>query len=134
MLYASGLEFVTAFFGCLYAGIIAVPAYPPRKNQKINRLKSIIEDSKPEVILTTQNISNHAKLIFDEDKILFVPDVAIQQEVLELFTLLQLPVPRKLSLFSIRVIYEKVLYDTFFKIIQSKQTKSEKLEYRLKAI
>ena len=29
MLYAPGIEFVTAFLGCLYAQIIAVPIYPP---------------------------------------------------------------------------------------------------------
>ena len=34
LLYPSGLEFITAFFGCLYAGVIAVPVYPPRRNQK----------------------------------------------------------------------------------------------------
>ena len=28
LLYPSGLDFVAAFFGCLYAGVIAVPAYP----------------------------------------------------------------------------------------------------------
>jgi acyl-CoA synthetase (AMP-forming)/AMP-acid ligase II len=27
--YPSGLDFITAFFGCLYAGVVAVPAYPP---------------------------------------------------------------------------------------------------------
>ncbi|HSU82463.1 MAG TPA: AMP-binding protein, partial [Thermoanaerobaculia bacterium] len=30
LLLPSGLELVAAFFGCLYAGLIAVPAYPPR--------------------------------------------------------------------------------------------------------
>src|SRR5262245_21766011 len=29
LLYPPGLEFITGFFGCLYAGVIAVPAYPP---------------------------------------------------------------------------------------------------------
>src|SRR5579864_5564136 len=29
LLYSPGLDFVAAFFGCLYAGTIAVPAYPP---------------------------------------------------------------------------------------------------------
>lgn len=29
LLYPPGLEYVAAFFGCLYAGVIAVPAYPP---------------------------------------------------------------------------------------------------------
>src|SRR6267378_4373593 len=28
LLYPSDLEFVSAFFGCLYAGFTAVPAYP----------------------------------------------------------------------------------------------------------
>ena len=32
LLYPSGLEFITAFFGCLLAGVVAVPAYPPRRN------------------------------------------------------------------------------------------------------
>jgi acyl-CoA synthetase (AMP-forming)/AMP-acid ligase II len=29
LLFPPGLEFVTAFFGCLFAGMIPVPAYPP---------------------------------------------------------------------------------------------------------
>ncbi|MEO0771185.1 MAG: hypothetical protein AAFY72_17475, partial [Cyanobacteria bacterium J06649_4] len=35
LLYPSGLDFIVAFFGCLYAGIIAVPVYPPRRNQSL---------------------------------------------------------------------------------------------------
>ena len=30
LLYAPGLAFVSAFFGCQYAGVVPVPAYPPR--------------------------------------------------------------------------------------------------------
>src|SRR5688500_11660646 len=33
LLYPPGIEYITAFFGCLYAGVIAVPAYPPRHNR-----------------------------------------------------------------------------------------------------
>src|SRR5258706_15517697 len=33
LLYPPSLEFIAAFFGCLYAGALAVPAYPPRPNQ-----------------------------------------------------------------------------------------------------
>ena len=33
LLFPPGLEFITAFLGCLYAGTIAVPAYPPRKKR-----------------------------------------------------------------------------------------------------
>ncbi|HEY2163863.1 MAG TPA: AMP-binding protein, partial [Gemmatimonadaceae bacterium] len=33
LLYPPGLDFIPAFFGCLYAGVIAVPAYPPQPSQ-----------------------------------------------------------------------------------------------------
>lgn len=44
MMYPAGLEFVAAFYGCLYAGMVAVPAYPPRRNRKLERLQSMIDD------------------------------------------------------------------------------------------
>ena len=52
LLYPSGLEFIVAFFGCMYAGMIAVPAYPPRRNQKRARLEAIIQDAQPSLVLT----------------------------------------------------------------------------------
>lgn len=33
VLYPPGPEYIAAFFGCLYAGAVAVPAYPPRLNR-----------------------------------------------------------------------------------------------------
>lgn len=45
LLYPSGLEFITAFFGCLYAGVVAVPVYPPRRNQNLSRLLSIVDNA-----------------------------------------------------------------------------------------
>jgi acyl-CoA synthetase (AMP-forming)/AMP-acid ligase II len=53
LLYPPGLEFIAAFFGCLYAGVIAVPAYPPRRNQKMTRLQAIVENAQATVVLTT---------------------------------------------------------------------------------
>src|SRR6185369_16352435 len=41
LIYPPGLEYITAFFGCLYAGVIAVPAYLPRMNRLTSRLLSI---------------------------------------------------------------------------------------------
>ena len=54
LLYHSGLEFVTAFFGCLYAGVIAVPAYPPRRNKRSERITLIMKDAAAKAVLTTQ--------------------------------------------------------------------------------
>lgn len=53
LLYPPGLEYIAAFFGCLYAGAVAVPVYPPRLNQNLVRLESIIEDAQPALTLTT---------------------------------------------------------------------------------
>jgi acyl-CoA synthetase (AMP-forming)/AMP-acid ligase II len=53
LLYPPGLEFIEAFLGCLAAGVIAVPAYPPRRNRKAERLQTIAEDAQPRLILTT---------------------------------------------------------------------------------
>ncbi len=45
LMEAPGLGFVTALFGCWYAGAIAVPAYPPRGNRHRQRLEAILKDS-----------------------------------------------------------------------------------------
>ncbi|WP_462160860.1 AMP-binding protein [Pseudoalteromonas maricaloris] len=54
LLYNSGFEFIEAFFACLYAGIIAVPVYPPKKNQNVDRLRAIIEDAGAKGALTSE--------------------------------------------------------------------------------
>jgi acyl carrier protein len=56
LLYPPGLEYVAAFLGCLYAGVIAVPAYPPRLGRPTSRLQAIAADSKATVALTTTHI------------------------------------------------------------------------------
>ncbi|BAZ50023.1 AMP-dependent synthetase and ligase [Nostoc sp. NIES-4103] len=59
LLYQPGLDFITAFFGCLYAGVVAVPAYPPRRNQSLSRLQAIAQDAQAKVVLTsTKLLSN----------------------------------------------------------------------------
>ena len=58
LVYPAGLEYVAAFFGCLYAAAIAVPVYPPRPNRSLDRLESIVNDAQPTVILTTSQIAN----------------------------------------------------------------------------
>jgi acyl-CoA synthetase (AMP-forming)/AMP-acid ligase II len=52
LLYPQSLDFIVAFFGCLYAGIVAIPAYPPRPNQSGLRIQSIAEDAQPRLALT----------------------------------------------------------------------------------
>ncbi|TXS49730.1 non-ribosomal peptide synthetase [Streptomyces sp. OR43] len=54
LLYPSGLDYVAAFFGCLYAGAVAVPAYPPtRQARSLERIAGIIQDCGVDTALTT---------------------------------------------------------------------------------
>jgi acyl-CoA synthetase (AMP-forming)/AMP-acid ligase II/GNAT superfamily N-acetyltransferase/acyl carrier protein len=57
LLYPSGLEFITAFFGCLYAGVVAVPAYPPANRRHVPRVRSILADAEAALVLTTSRLA-----------------------------------------------------------------------------
>jgi acyl-CoA synthetase (AMP-forming)/AMP-acid ligase II/alkylation response protein AidB-like acyl-CoA dehydrogenase len=52
LLYPAGLEFITVYFACLLAGVIAVPATIPHKSRASRRLKALLEDADPALILT----------------------------------------------------------------------------------
>ncbi|WP_346294312.1 amino acid adenylation domain-containing protein [Sphaerothrix gracilis] len=56
LLYPPGLEFIVAFFGCLYAGVIAVPAYPPRQNRRLSRLQAIMVNAQARLALTSASL------------------------------------------------------------------------------
>jgi acyl-CoA synthetase (AMP-forming)/AMP-acid ligase II len=51
-----GLDYISAFYGCLYAGAIAVPVYPPQYYKSFDRIRSIIEDARPRAALTSATI------------------------------------------------------------------------------
>lgn len=54
-----GLDYAVALFACFYAGLIAVPAYPPISGDGDDeRLKHIIDDCTPQVLLTTSVITS----------------------------------------------------------------------------
>ncbi len=56
LLYPSGIEYIQAFFGCLYAHVIAVPTYPPRRNRPNDAFMALIRDSQATVVLTTKAV------------------------------------------------------------------------------
>ena len=70
LLYPPGLEYIAAFFGCLYAEAIPVPAYPPRRNQSLARLQSIVADARVERVLTTGQILSRSEALFSESPFL----------------------------------------------------------------
>src|SRR5438270_11689734 len=68
LVYPPGLAFITAFFGCLYAGVIAVPAYPPqtRARRGLAKLQAIANDIQPSVVLLTSSISTTVEGLFED--------------------------------------------------------------------
>jgi acyl-CoA synthetase (AMP-forming)/AMP-acid ligase II/acyl carrier protein len=66
LLYPPGLAYITAFFGCLYAGIVAVPVYPPKPNRSLSRIQTILADAQPKIALTTQSLCTKLKSKFAE--------------------------------------------------------------------
>jgi acyl-CoA synthetase (AMP-forming)/AMP-acid ligase II len=47
-----GLDYITAFFGCQLAGVVAVPAYPPRNSKHMDRLAAIAGDCGAAAVLS----------------------------------------------------------------------------------
>jgi amino acid adenylation domain-containing protein len=58
LLFPPGLDFIDAFLGCLYAGAVAVPCYPPRPGREQPRLKAILEDAGARFALGTATITS----------------------------------------------------------------------------
>lgn len=67
LLYPPRLDFIAAFFGCLYASVVAVPAYPPRPNQNMARLQAIVSDAQATLALTTASMLDNIKSRFTEN-------------------------------------------------------------------
>ena len=66
LLYPSGLDFVAAFFGCLYAGVTAVPAYPPRRNRNMARIDAIANDAEAKIALTTFDVLERVQTMISD--------------------------------------------------------------------
>lgn len=61
LLYPQGIEVMAAFFGCLYAGVIAIPVPPPdagRLKRTLPRLQEIVKDAEATLVLSTERIIN----------------------------------------------------------------------------
>jgi acyl-CoA synthetase (AMP-forming)/AMP-acid ligase II/7-keto-8-aminopelargonate synthetase-like enzyme/acyl carrier protein len=55
LVYPPGLDFITAFFGCLYANCVAVPTYPPHRHRMLNSFHAIAADAGVRIALSTSS-------------------------------------------------------------------------------
>lgn len=56
-----GFDYIAALFGCMYAGAVAVPAYPPRLGQALARLSGLVRQCKPVVALASEPLSDRMR-------------------------------------------------------------------------
>lgn len=94
LLYPSSLEYPVAFLACLYAGLTAVPAYPPdpgRAKQTLPRVNTIARDSGARLILTTQGLREVSELAReqaeDPDALVCVTTDDVDEEGAEAWTM-----------------------------------------------
>ncbi|MGC7096254.1 fatty acyl-AMP ligase [Amycolatopsis lurida] len=82
----TGLDFLTGFFACAYAGVIGVPVPPPEAGAKqLARLRGIVKDAAPAAILTTAAIAgSEAASEFGSAQLIVVSEV--DEHVAELWT------------------------------------------------
>lgn len=65
LMFDPGPSFAAAFFGCLYAGVVAVPLYPPHRNRGIERVHAVARNCDPAIVLVDHNILARSALCRD---------------------------------------------------------------------
>lgn len=58
LVYPAGLDFIAAYFGCVYAGVLPVPATYPKPRRPLPRLDAIVSDCAPRLVLTHSSVLN----------------------------------------------------------------------------
>lgn len=56
LVFTPGLEFIKAFLGCLYAGVIPVPVNTPTQSSSVDRFEKIVQDAAIGRVLTTAGL------------------------------------------------------------------------------
>ncbi|HVC93235.1 MAG TPA: amino acid adenylation domain-containing protein [Pirellulales bacterium] len=67
LVYDAGLDYIAALYGCLYAGVVAVPVYPPdpyRLDRTLPRLQAIVADAQARWLLATDDTLSWAERLF----------------------------------------------------------------------
>ncbi|WIM86738.1 SDR family NAD(P)-dependent oxidoreductase [Candidatus Mycobacterium wuenschmannii] len=66
VLCPSGLDFIVAFFGCIYAGAVAVPVHPPARAKVVGRVASIVQDTEARFAVATAETQAKFQTAIDE--------------------------------------------------------------------
>jgi acyl-CoA synthetase (AMP-forming)/AMP-acid ligase II len=61
LIFTPGMDYITTFWACLFAGVLAVPAYPPFDKGTVEKLQAIINNAQPSIILSNTEIIQKIK-------------------------------------------------------------------------
>ena len=68
LLIPSSLEYIVSFFGCLYAGMVAVPLYPPRRKDKHSRVGAVLRSCEAKLaIVGGENSADMRTFLCEEE-------------------------------------------------------------------
>jgi len=60
LVFSQGLEFIIAFWACLYAGVTAVPIPPPSGTRQKDRVLKVLRDAEANICLSHSDVMNAA--------------------------------------------------------------------------
>jgi acyl-CoA synthetase (AMP-forming)/AMP-acid ligase II/acyl carrier protein len=86
LLFQPNLSYVASLYACFYSGFIAVPAYPPRRNRGIERIYTIIADSKAKICLISRQVYTDIQRNFKDNELFENLKWIIYEDVCEGFT------------------------------------------------
>lgn len=78
-----GIAYLNAFFSCLYANIIAVPLYPPRRDADLQRLMAILKNALPEIIMLDEEIAERTRDLLRKNAVLSNIQVIVVKDKIE---------------------------------------------------
>ena len=128
LLFPQGLQYIAALYGCFYGGFIAIPAYPPRRNRKTDRINAIIEDSGAAACLATREVFNTVERNFSDNSLFAELQWFIYEEVSKSgspSTIARLPKPEEVAFIQytsgstgnpkgVMITHENIIYNSDF--------------------
>jgi 8-amino-7-oxononanoate synthase len=68
LVYPPGLDFIAALFGCLYAGCVAVPTYPPHRHRMLERFRVVAADAGARIALSNATGAAQFQAMMEAEK------------------------------------------------------------------
>ncbi|MGF2953332.1 AMP-binding protein, partial [Mycobacterium sp. THU-M116] len=75
ILAPQSLDYIVAFLGAMQAGLIAVPLPLPHRGSSDERVKAVLADTSPAVVLTTSEVAEDITEYVDRARLEAVPEV-----------------------------------------------------------